>query len=215
MRTLLDLVLPVLCAGCGRSGTGWCGECAASLAGPPLRVWPRIDPGVPCWALGRYRGPARQAVLSAKERGRRDLADPLGAALANGLARLCVPDRPLVLIPAPTRSAAARRRGGDPVLRMTRVAARRLEPHWLSGCQVAPGLRLWWGVRDSAGLSAQRRCQNLRGRITAVPMPHIPTYAQVVLVDDVLTTGTTAAVSIHALSRVGTHVDGVLVSCAT
>lgn len=215
MRTLLDLVLPVLCGGCGRPGTGWCAECAESLAGPPLRVWPRVDPGVPCWALSRYDGPARQAVLSAKERGRRDLADPLGAALANGLARLCALDRPLVLIPAPTRSAAARRRGGDPVLRMTRAAARRVGPGCPGGCQVVPSLRLWWGVRDSAGLPARWRHRNLQGRVTVVPMPPIPANAQVVLVDDVLTTGTTAAVSIHALSRVGTHVDGVLVSCAT
>ncbi|WP_040837512.1 ComF family protein [Nocardia brevicatena] len=215
MRTLLDLVLPVLCGGCGRPGTGWCGECAESLAGPPLRVRPRIDPGVPCWALSRYGGPARQAVLSAKERGRRDLADPLGAALANGLARLCALDRPLVLIPAPSRSAAARRRGGDPVLRMARAAARRLDPGCLGGCQVVPSLRLWWGVRDSAGLPAQRRRHNLQGRVIAAAIPRKPANTQVVLVDDVLTTGTTATVSIHALSRVGTYVDGVLVSCAT
>ncbi|OQS16474.1 phosphoribosyltransferase, partial [Nocardia donostiensis] len=108
MRTLLDLVLPVACGGCGRPRIRWCGECAKALAGPPFRIRPRTDPGVPCWALSRYRGPGRRAVLAAKERGRRDLAEPLGLALAGGLARLRIRERPLILVPAPSRAAAAR-----------------------------------------------------------------------------------------------------------
>ncbi|WP_425301480.1 ComF family protein, partial [Nocardia wallacei] len=119
----LDLILPRACGGCAKLGTLWCDDCAASLAGPPVRVRPRTDPGVPCWALGPYTGPARRAVLAAKEYGRRDLAAPLGLAVARGLDGLRARDRPLVLVPAPSRRAAARRRGGDTVARPVRVAA--------------------------------------------------------------------------------------------
>lgn len=209
MRTLLDLILPAECGGCRRPGTPWCGECARSTAGPPLRIHPRRDPGVPCWALSPYRGPARQAVLAAKERGRRDLAGPLGLALAAGLAELRAADRPLILVPSPSRWVAARRRGGDPVLRCARSAARSL-----TDCQVLPCLRVWWGVRDSAGLSARERDRNLRGRIRAVPLPAGTAKAQVVLVDDVLTTGSTAQACARALAAVGTPLAGVLVTCA-
>ncbi|TLG14355.1 ComF family protein [Nocardia cyriacigeorgica] len=209
MRTLLDLVLPLECAGCASAGLGWCARCDAHLGGAPHRVRPRTDPGVPCWALSRYAGPPRRAVLAAKERRRRDLAHPLGRALARGLARLRADTRPLVLIPAPSRRVAARRRGGDPVVRSAHAAAR-----WLAGCQVLPVLTVWRGVHDSVGLSAGERRHNLRGRIMTAPIPVLPANAQVVLVDDVLTTGATAAESIRALTGAGVAVDAVVVLCA-
>ncbi|MEV0245372.1 ComF family protein [Nocardia sp. NPDC050712] len=211
MRTLLDLILPSACAGCDRPGTDWCAACAGAL-GPPVRVWPRTDPGVPCWALSPYSGPARRAVLAAKERGRRDLADPLGQALAAALTRLRSERHTLVLVPAPSRAAAARQRGGDPVIRMTRAAAR-----WLPDCQVAPLLRVWWGVRDSVGLTPYERKHNLRGRITVPPAraagPGFAAKAEVVLVDDVLTTGATARESVGALAAAGIPARAVLVTC--
>ncbi|WP_433200354.1 ComF family protein [Nocardia sp. CA-107356] len=213
MRTLLDLILATDCAGCGAVGVGWCAECAATLARPPVRVRPRIDPGVPCWALGPYAGPARRAVLAVKERGRRDVAEPLGLALAEGLTRLRDGERPLVLIPAPSRRAAARRRGGDPVVRTALVAAR-----WLPDCRVVPMLRVWWGVRDSVGLTVRERQHNMRGRVMARPggavVPEIPANAEVVLVDDVLTTGATVRESVRALGRTGVPVRAVLVTCS-
>ncbi|MGW4771060.1 ComF family protein [Nocardia sp. NPDC004278] len=213
MRTLLDLILPTDCAGCGAVGVGWCAECAATLARTPMRVRPRTDPGVPCWALGPYAGPARRAVLAMKERGRRDLAEPLGLALAAGLMRLRADARPLVLIPAPSRRAAARRRGGDPVVRTARAAA-----GWLPDCRVVPMLRVWWGVRDSVGLTVSERQHNMRGHVVAAPgagaVPEIPGNAEVVLVDDVLTTGATARESVRALGRIRVQVCAVLVTCS-
>ncbi|WP_069163593.1 ComF family protein [Nocardia altamirensis] len=213
MRTLLDLILPVSCAGCGVAGAGWCARCAAVLACPPVRVRPRTDPGVPCWALGPYAGPGRRAVLAAKESGRRDLAEPLGLALAGGLARLRSADRPLVLVPAPSRTAAARRRGGDPVLRMAQVAA-----SWLTDSRMVSVLRVWWGVRDSVGLTPGERAHNLRGRVTTIPGSVAPCTiqenAEVVLVDDVLTTGATARESVRALAESGIPTHAVLVTCA-
>ncbi|WP_040694879.1 ComF family protein [Nocardia vinacea] len=213
MRTLLDLILATACAGCGVAGVGWCADCAATLAGPPIRVRPRADPGVPCWALASYAGPARRAVLAAKEHGRRDLAEPVGLALADGLARLRDDQRPLVLIPAPSRRVSARRRGGDPVVRTTRAAAR-----WLPDSRVIPMLRVWWGVRDSVGLTVGERQHNLRGRIMARPGTgagsEVAANTEVVLVDDVLTTGATACESVRALDRIGVPVRAVLVTCS-
>ncbi|MFI5777776.1 ComF family protein [Nocardia sp. NPDC051570] len=208
---MLDLILPRQCGGCGAPGTDWCVICAESLAGPPIRARPRADPGVPCWALGRYRGPLRRAVVAAKEQGRRDLAVPLGAALARGLDGLRDRERPLVLVPAPSRGAAARRRGGDPVTRSVRVAG-----SWLDDCRIAPILRMRRGVRDSVGLGASAREHNLRGRIVvsadSLPDALRSSNAEVVLVDDVLTTGATARESVRALASAGIAVRAVLVT---
>ncbi|MEV0332119.1 ComF family protein [Nocardia sp. NPDC050717] len=212
MNTLLDLVIPARCGGCGAPGTAWCGDCAAALRRGPVRVRPRTDPGVPCWALGPYAGPAGRAVLAAKERGRRDLAEPLGLALATALTALRAPHRPLVLVPAPTRGTAARRRGGDPVTRCATVATR-----WLIDSRTVPLLRMGRGVRDSVGLTIHERAHNLRGRIMVVhsgaAAAAIAANAEVILVDDVLTTGATVAESVRVLSRFGVRPRAVLVTC--
>jgi predicted amidophosphoribosyltransferase len=152
-------------------------------------------------------------VVAAKERGRRDLAAPLGLALARGLGRLRDPVRPLVLVPAPSRPAAARRRGGDPVARYARIAANSLD-----NCHYVPMLRMRGDVRDSVGLSACERRHNLRGRIILArrpgPLLRSAPDAEVVLVDDVLTTGATAAESVRVLVAAGVSVRAVLVTCA-
>ncbi|MFI1911579.1 ComF family protein [Nocardia sp. NPDC020380] len=209
---LLDLILPRACGGCGAAGTGWCADCARALAGPPRRVRPRADPGVPCWALAAYRGAPRRAVLAAKEQWRRDLAGPLGAALARGLESLRDTARPLILVPAPSRKAAARRRGGDPVVRAANVAA-----SWLVDCRLIRMLHMRPGVRDSVGLGAGDRQHNLRGRIiVAPPCPDTAGFsanAEVVLIDDVLTTGATVSESVRALAGANVTVRAVLVTC--
>lgn len=218
MRALLDLVLPRECGGCGAVGSLWCPRCAAALAGEPVAVSPRVDPGVPVWALGVHSGPRRAAVIAAKERGRRDLAAPFGAALAGAVRRLRERgevDPPelarLTLVPAPSRARAARARGGDPVLAVVRAAAARLAPEPV---RVEPILKFSGGVQDSVGLSSRARIANLAGRIRVAPTQATGRSDCVLFVDDVLTTGATAAESVRALARRGVLVDAVVVISA-
>lgn len=229
VSSLLDLVLPRECGGCEAVGTLWCTRCDTEVHGQPVALRPRVDPGVPCWALGTYSGPRRGAVLALKERGRRDLVAPLGCAIAGALTRLRYLghiDPPelghLVLIPAPTRARAARSRGGDPVGRFTAAAALRLAPEFVS---VSLVLRMRSGVRDSVGLGAAERAANVAGRIefvrSAVSRPaedacggKLPRDRTVVLVDDVLTTGATANESVCVLKESGIEVSCVLVVAA-
>jgi predicted amidophosphoribosyltransferase len=72
LGALVDLVLPVVCGGCGRPGVQWCTRCAAAVADVPRAVTPRVDAGVPVWAQGPYRDPLRGAIVGVKEHGRRD-----------------------------------------------------------------------------------------------------------------------------------------------
>ena len=202
-HALLDAVLPLECGGCGAPQTRWCQACAAALrvhTDEPLVVSPRIDPGAPVFALGRYAGPRRRAIVALKEHGRRDLVAPLAAALADGTHRLAgwgilTPDP--TVVPAPTRRLAARRRGGDPV---TRIAA-------AAGLRVVPALRTAALVRDSTGLSSAARERNIAGRVRLTRRP----AGEVLLVDDVLTTGATAREAVRTLAAAGVGVAAVLV----
>src|SRR2546421_10357005 len=85
-REIADLVLPVDCAGCGRTRSALCAQCLARLRGAAgiRRVRPSPEPpGLPAvYAAGAYEGEVRAVLLAHKERGALRLAEPLGAAPA-------------------------------------------------------------------------------------------------------------------------------------
>ncbi|MFD2419240.1 ComF family protein [Amycolatopsis pigmentata] len=208
----LDLVLPVTCAGCGDPGSPCCAECFAMLAKPgPVARGP--TGAVPVYALAPYSGPPRRLVLAYKERGRRDVAGRLGAALAAALPYL--PEaRPGLgewwwLVPVPSRRTASRVRGGPHLLRLARACAAELASAGRP-VAVAPALRLRSGARDAVGLDRAQRVANLEGRLVVEPRGLPPPATPVVLLDDVVTTGATAAACTRALAAAGVPVAAVL-----
>ena len=233
---MLDLMLPLQCGGCSAPATPWCPECDGALAvhpDEPHLVTPRIDPGVPVLSLGRYAGPRRKAIVAVKEHGRTDLIRPLAHALRDGLAHLMtwgILESPLVVVPAPTKRSSARRRGGDPVTRIAQLAVASpdlsagsdlsavaspdlsavagTDPDAVadSGLSVVAALRLKTFTRDSVGLSSGDRQRNIAGRVRRISAVDGP----VLLVDDIVTTGATAAESVHVLQTGGAHVVAVL-----
>jgi predicted amidophosphoribosyltransferase len=209
---MLDLILPLECGGCGAASTRWCDACAAELAvrpDQPHLMSPRVDPQVPVFALGLYAGARRQAILAAKEHGRGDLVTPLARALAVGVHRLLswgMVETPFTIVPAPTRRSAARRRGGDPV---ARIAGAAVAAH--PDIAVVHALRMTALVRDSVGLGTSAREHNVAGRVRLTrKLPR----AEVVLVDDIVTTGATAHESVRVLHAAGVRVAAVLTIAA-
>jgi predicted amidophosphoribosyltransferase len=166
----------------------------------------------PIRAMARYSGPARAAILAGKEHGRTDLPALIGNAVGSALLRLrraaLLPDQ-IWIVPAPSRRAAARRRGGDPVTLMARAAARRMAEYG-AFAGVAPCLYTAARARDSVGLDAAGRAANLAGRVRLRRSATPPAGALTVLLDDVLTTGSTSLASIRALQDASIGVAGVL-----
>jgi predicted amidophosphoribosyltransferase len=199
---LVDLVLPRTCGGCGVPGAVLCSRCAALLARPRPATPRRFPWGFPpTVAAGAYAGPVRPAVLAFKERGRAELARPLGTALALAVAAVAagVPDHgPVLLVPVPSSAAALRARGRDHVRELTRRALQELRSAGLPAGE-ARLLRRSGRVRDSAGLSAAQRRANLAGSFAVDGRVRVPPGALLVLVDDVVTSGATLTEAAAAL----------------
>jgi predicted amidophosphoribosyltransferase len=213
LSSLLDLLLPVDCGGCGLPGPALCAVCTLSL-GQAVRVYPpSCEAGPQVYALGTYQGRLRSALLAYKERGRRDLAAPLGAALSSALLHMEPQRGGIWLVPVPSRGAAAARRGGQHVELLAVRAAAALASAGVAAA-VAPALRMGPGVRDSVGLAAAARQANLAGRVRPRRADLPPAGTPVVLVDDVVTTGATAAACVAALLRTGVVVPAIVVLAA-
>lgn len=226
LADLADLVLPVECAACRRTGTrlwqGVCPTCAAALATlHPVPVRPSPAPlGLPpCVALGTYDGGLREVLLSYKERGRHGLARPLGRLLATVVAAAAGPDpRPVLLVPVPATAQAVRQRYGDHLWRMSRhVAARLREGGW--PVATARPLRALprpdSATLDSAGraVAAATGFRLRPGQLAA--LRRMAAGRTVVLVDDIITTGSTLSAVAGLLAAAGVPVAAAAVLAAT
>jgi len=216
--TLLDLVLPAECAGCGRGGCGdvaegLCPGCSLALCGPARLVRPqRRLPGLPgVHALAPYQDPVPEIVVAHKERGRLDLARPLGRQLARAVLAAAAGVPEFWLVPAPSAARATRRRGQDPVRRMARAAARELRERG-ADVRVLPALRHARRVEDQAGLDRRARAENLAGALAARRCAaDLLQRRPAVVVDDILTSGATLAEAVRALRAAGGHPVGAAV----
>ena len=208
VQQLLNAVLPARCAGCSRGPWPFCDRCRDALI-PILPPWctrcgspaaARRDqascrdcpphPITTARAAFVFEGPARAAILRLKFSGWRLIAEALADAM---LTASRVPDVDAVTWVPLSRKRLAER-GFDQARVLAEATASRLD-------LPAPALVARVG---SSKPQAQRTAAERRAAMTGVFEPRrrlAPT--RVLLVDDVLTTGATAASCAQALGSVG------------
>ncbi|MFI0944379.1 ComF family protein [Streptomyces sp. NPDC021020] len=213
-QEIAGLVLPVDCAGCGLPRTELCERCRGLLGGAASvrRVRPVPEPpGLPpVCAVARYGDEVRAVLLAHKERGALGLARPLGRALAAAVAGLDVAGA-VLLVPVPSARRAVARRGHDATARMARAAAAVLRGQG-TPARAAAVLRQRRLVADQSGLDAAGRSANLSGAVEAAGgAAGLLAAVPVVLVDDLVTTGTSLSVAAQAVTVAGGRVAGAAV----
>jgi len=185
-----SILLPVECAGCGAEDRALCSECRERLS---PRVTQHRAAQLTVLSALSYEDHARRAILAFKEQGRTDVSRVLARALAASMAPL-LPAADIV-VAVPSSRAAFSRRGFDPVRLLLKRAGfgpvRALEQVREAIAQKALDV----GGRASNRAGAFAATRRLDG-------------TQVLLVDDVLTTGATVCEAARALAAAGASVVG-------
>lgn len=226
-----DLLLGSACAGCTRPGWGLCRACATLLStGHPSFTRPDpCPPGFPRTVAAGPYDPLRQRLITAhKERQLQSLSPVLGAQLAGAVELLLRAQPPgpssgpersarsalgVCLVAVPSSTAVVRARGFDASWALARRAARDLRGRAGLDVVAARVLAQRRGVRDQAGLDARARAANVAGRLFVSGIP--PADHLVVLVDDVVTTGSSLSEAARAVRAAGLPLLGAATVAAT
>jgi len=211
MIQLLDLVFPPRCVGCRRGGHWLCPSCVAAIAPAPARQG-GLEPLAGLWAAGLYEDPLRQAIYALKYKGRRQVAGPLGRLLVETYRRQVQARprlRPAAILPVPLHPQRQAERGYNQSALLARALGR-----GLGVLVVEDALRRTRHTPQQAGSSAAERQRNVAGAFTC-PSGHARLMGrQVVLVDDVCTTGATLAACAETLRTAGVReVWGLVLAC--
>lgn len=226
-----SLIAPRQCP-CGAEGSWLCPDCTALLAAPPIRVDSACDalqhltaarvheqerdglllpagvdhsPVLPVLALGEYSGPLQRLVLAWKNGGMLHLGAPLARALGSEVAVLAedaAVSEP-ALVPVPSRLGARLRRGEDHTVELVRGLSR-------AGSGTPLLLRSAPTTAQEGQGARQRRTREIR--VTGRRAHRAgQSGTSVVIVDDVVTTGSTLRGMHEALTEAGMDVLGAAV----
>ena len=201
---LLDLALPAACPGCGVEGPPICAACLRAIdarltlpAGTPLGL--AEGPPHPLLQLewcAPFNGTLRRALHALKYAGERRLARPLGEAVARRW-RVAGAGGD-VLVPIPVHASRRRERGYDQAELITAAAGAALPLPWL------PALERTRATTAQYHLDRRHRAANVEDAFGVRPGALRAIRGRwVVLVDDVVTTGSTLCAAGEALLAAG------------
>jgi ComF family protein len=151
-------------------------------------------------SFGAYEGELRELVHLLKYEKILPAAAVLGYMLLEAIEKLGLNDAAVLMIPVPLHASKRRERGFNQAAMIARAALKRLG---------SPQIKLATGllVRERAtvsqiGLTRPQRAENVRGAFR-VAHPSRVEGRCILLVDDVLTTGTTASECARVLRKAG------------
>ena len=192
---LSQLVSPSRCFGCHRLGPSICSACRSSWH--PHYYKTKVDNLTVHSAL-LYTPTASKIILAAKESGLKGADELLIDAIIHALNK-AIPDITLFrLVPVPSSKASQRRRGRSFVVDLVSQISRQ------TGVPMIDCLQLSRKVLDQSGLHRDDRASNLAGAFVL----NSPARGDLILVDDVVTTGATLREGARAVNTQGFQAVG-------
>lgn len=202
--SVLDLLLPPACAGCGSASGPWCAACRATLrpASNAGERFLRADPGIVVGdelevaiAAFAYEDRLRRALARLKYGATPRLAAPLAEAATRHAQRLLTTIGPATLVPVPVHASRLRDRGYNQAALLAAELSRRLEQ------PTAEPLVRQRPTEKQHRLGRAARLRNLEGAFGMAPGRRPP--QTVLLIDDILTTSATLEACARVLRAAG------------
>jgi ComF family protein len=227
-RGLIDLLYPPACAVCSAAippdaddprdplDRHFCSSCRSVLTDNPHEACPRCAAPVGPYALveggcshcreltfhfdaslrlARYDGLLREVVLRLKHRSSESLAELMGVLTANQLRDHLVSTNASAIVPVPLHWSRRLRRGYNQAAAVAHGLAEHLHLPVVTSC-----LRRIRATPSQAHQPPSQRRENVRGAFRARPHALVKNAA-VLLVDDVMTTGSTLSEAARALRQ--------------
>lgn len=191
-ETILWFLFPPVCAGCGTRGELVCIDCMRSLVARPIV----LDTGV--HALFPYRNTVvRRALWLLKYHNRRDIAAFFGQQLGEAITEmhldevLFMNNKTLLLIPIPVSSKRLRERGYNQAELIARaiIATDTGKRYELATNILIKSIHT---TNQAHTKSRSERLKNIRGSFSVMNADKIKN-ANIIVIDDVTTTGATLA----------------------
>lgn len=169
-----------------------------ALCGLCRRVTPSYARAV---AYGSYAGGLRELIHLLKYQSVRPAANVLGEMLAAAIAKLSTnfEQKTVLVVPIPLHRGKLHERGFNQAELIALAALKILKDNRL---KLSPVLKRVRPTKSQIGLTQHQRRENLRGAF-AVINPEEIKGSEILLVDDVVTTGTTVSECARILRRAG------------
>jgi ComF family protein len=190
-----QLLFPSRCFGCQRLGISICSDCRSNWH--PHYYKSVFDSLIVHSAL-LYTPTASRIILAAKESGEKGADELVIDALLHALTKKSFDTRLSRLVPIPSSKAAQRRRGRSFIVDLVSQISD------MTGIPMVDCLQVSRKVKDQSRLHRDERATNLAGAFSLTSQVR----GDLILIDDVVTTGATLKEAVRAVNSQGFHAVG-------
>jgi predicted amidophosphoribosyltransferase len=225
ISTLIDAIFATRCVLCKKLESACCDACWAALDFDPRQVVRLSGKELRGVAAIDFDPTVGQLIRAFKDSGHSALAPRFATAMAQPLLGFCSetgldPNNHIHLVPVPSRRSSIQKRGFSPAALVAKALIGILQPRFgrpqspaSAGFSLSPRL-VWRSIEslDQAALGQTDRRQNLVNTMSASARA---VGKRIILVDDVITTGSSLFETARALESAGAEVLGFVAFAET
>ena len=204
LRNINELIFPSRCIACGALGLSLCSQCRKSWSPHFYQIEIGRDSSTRLAVCSSvlYSPIAQKIILGAKESHLKICDELVSEAITHALQKFPTSSSVDLLIPIPSRASAARVRGRQFIHEISLLASK------TCSIPIASPLQHQRRVRDQTGLHIQERWNNVEGAFVVKGEHGL--RGNVLLIDDLVTTGATLSEAARALRYAGIKVVGAV-----
>ena len=190
-----QLLFPSRCFGCQRLGISICSDCRSNWH---PHYYKSVFDSLLVHSALLYTPTASRIILAAKESGEKGADELIIDAMLHVLTKKSFDTSLSRLVPIPSSKAAQRRRGRSFIVDLVSHISDR------TGIPMVDCLQVSRKVKDQSGLHRDERATNLAGAFSLTSQVR----GDLILIDDVVTTGATLKEAVRAVNSQGFHAVG-------